>query len=139
MIIVDDHLATHALSGDPEQRWPDDVPAITWALHYRLIRALLDSSRTGRISRDATPLMIERAQDPPSHLLQVLEPRSYTLQAAKFGREHGLSLAFAEMIGAAVHHHAQVHTTSRNATDRLRTACAAERITFTVIETGSGT
>lgn len=137
MIIVDDHLATHALSGDPQQRWPDDVPAITWAMHYRLLRALLDSRRTGRISRDAAPLMIERAQEPPSHLLQVLDPRPYTLKATKCAREYGLSLAFAELIGAAVHHHAQVHASSRNATDRVRTACAAERVTLTVIETPS--
>lgn len=137
MIIVDDHLATYALGGDPQQLWLDDIPAITWALHYRLLRALLDSRRTGRISRDAAPLMIERAQDPPAHLLQVLDPRPYTVKATKCAREYRLSLAFAELIGAAVHHHAQVHASSRNATDQLRTACAAERVTLTVIETPS--
>lgn len=127
----------YALSGDPQQRWPDDVPAISWAMYYRLIRALLDSGRTGRISRNAAPLMIERAQDPPSHLLQVLDPRPYTVKATRCAREYRLSTAFAELIGAAVHHHAQVHVSSRNATDRFRTACAAERIALTVIETPS--
>lgn len=137
MIIVDDHLATYALGGDPQQLWPDDTPAISWALYYRLIRALLDSRRTGRISRDAAPLMIERAQDPPSHMLQVLDPRPYTVNATKFAREYGLSLALADLVDAAVHHHAQVHASSHNATDRFRTACAAERVMLSVIETPS--
>lgn len=134
MIIVDDRLAAYALSGDPEQRWPDDIPAVTWALYYRLVRALLDSSRTGQISRDATPLMVQRAQNPPAHLLQLLDPRPYTVSATRFSREYGLSLALAELVGAAVHHRAQVHATSRNAADRFRTACAAERVSLTVIE-----
>lgn len=138
MIIVDDHLAAYALSGDPEQRWPDDTPAIPWALYYRLVRALLDSSRTGQISRDAAPLMVQRAQDPPAHLLQVLDPRPHTVNATRFSREYRLSLALADLVGAAVHHRAQVHATSRNATDRFRTACAAERVSLTVVETRSG-
>ena len=114
MIIVDDHLAVRTLAGRHGPRWLDDVPAIPWGFHFRLLRALLDSRVRGRLSDGIDERVVQAALAPPTDVLRVLDPRYATLTAAQIMTRHRLSVVTAELLAAALVHRSHVHVAEAN-------------------------
>lgn len=114
MILFDDHLAQAVLIGH-RQVAPEDGPAATtWGFHYRLIRALTDTSISGSLSRATPRRMLQVASDPLGHGLHIVDPRLLTTTAATLAIEHRLNLLTAELVAAAQVHQAEVVLTERN-------------------------
>ena len=131
MIIVDDRLCLEALAGRLEG--DDDGPvATTWSFHFRLVRAITDDSRVGRLTR-ATPADLQRAAvDPPSNRLLVLDPREVTRMAAAVARRHGLNLLAAELVASALHHRASLMLDESNVGRSWPSIFESENIRYTV-------
>ena len=93
MIIVDDRLSLDALAGR-RQRFAatsEDTVATTWSFHFRLVRALTDTSRVGALTDPEQGVaLLEAAIAAPAHQLQVLDPRGLTAAAAMLAVRHGL-------------------------------------------------
>ena len=102
MQIVDDRLALKALEGWRLPEWSDDVPVITWLAHARLVRALVRSSTTGSLSREAFDGALEAALSPPTDMLRVLDPRHYTAEATRLSLAQRIPLMPAEMLMVAI-------------------------------------
>ena len=83
MILVDDHVARSALGGYRSASWGNETPVLTWTMHMRLVRAVLDSSTTGRLSRETREDMVAVVAAPPEEILQILDPRPFTVPAAR--------------------------------------------------------
>jgi hypothetical protein len=114
VIIFDDHLARAVLIGH-RQVVPEDGPAATtWGFHYRLIRALTDTSIPGSLSRSTPLRMLQVASAPLQHGLHIVDPRELTTTAASLAIEHRLNLLTAELLAAAQVHDAEVVLTERN-------------------------
>lgn len=118
MQIVDDRLALKALEGQRIPDWGDEVPAITWLAHARLVRALVRSSTTGSLSREAFDGALEAALSPPSDVLRVLDPRPYTADATRLSVAQRIPLMPAEMLMVAIRNGALVHVHARNFVSR---------------------
>ncbi|WP_420638794.1 hypothetical protein [Candidatus Poriferisocius sp.] len=118
MQIVDDRLALKALQGWRSPAWDFETPSISWLAHARLLRALLGSSTTGSLSREAFEGALEAALNPPSDVLQVLDPRPYTADAASLSISHSIPLLPAGMLATAIRHGAAVHVHVRNFMDK---------------------
>jgi hypothetical protein len=129
VIIVDDRLSLEALAG--RLAVPDQV-ATTWSFHYRLVRALTDDRRAGRLSISITEEVLRAVVDPPVELLQVLDPRLVTEQAAQVAIRHGLNVLAAELVATAVHYRAGVHLSGPNVGVRWPEVMAAEGVVLTV-------
>lgn len=116
MIIVDDHLALLAIAGAlPELDRPGPV-VTTYGFHYRLARSVSDSARSGTLSRrlpDA-PAALNRVLRPPANRLVVLDPRASVDEAVGVAVQRGANLLLAQLVGAAIHHHAAVRVTPGN-------------------------
>lgn len=117
MIIVDDRLSLDALAGRRERfaATSVDTVATTWSFHFRLVRALTDTSRVGALTDpEQGSALLEAASAAPAHQLQVLDPRELTATAAMLAVRHGLNLLAAELVAAATHHAATVALSSSN-------------------------
>ncbi len=130
MIIVDDKLSLDVVGGRLNVAQP---VATTWGFHYRLVRALRDETRWGALSQAATAEAIRAAANPPESLLQVLDPRIVTDEAASLAIRHGLNLLAAELIASARHYAAQIYLSAPNVGRRWPDVMAAERIAFTLL------
>jgi hypothetical protein len=116
VIIVDDHLALLAIAGAlPELGHPGPI-VTTYGFHFRLARAVADSTRSGTLSRrlQNAPAALHRVLRPPANRLVVLDPRASIDEAVRVGTEHTVNLLLAELVGAAVHHQAAVRVTRGN-------------------------
>lgn len=136
MIIVDDRLCLDALAGQRARfgATADDVVVTTWGFHYRLARALTDTSRAGALSGDVPAgRLLDAALAPPPERLQVIDPRELTGAAAAAAVRHGLNLLAAELVAAAVHHHAVVALSSANVGRSWPAVFAAEGIELRVV------
>lgn len=131
MIIVDDHLALRALAGD-DTYWVGETPSVPWVLYFRLLRALRDPASSGRLSRDVPRQMIEYALDPPSEVLQVIDPRPHTSVSASLQARYRLSMAAADLLGAAVYHSTAVHIIGDNVGRNWAEICDIEGIELRV-------
>lgn len=131
MIIVDDHLALRALAGD-DTYWVGETPSVPRALYFRLLRALRDPTSSGRLSRDAARWMIDYVTDPPTDVLQVIDPRPHTVTADPQAR-YRLSMAAADMLGSAIHHNTAIHIIEDNIGTNWTEACDIEGIELRVI------
>lgn len=116
MIIVDDALSLDALAGRRARfgAADDEVVVTTWGFHYRLVRALTDTERTGRLSGGVPEALLQEALHPRAGDLQILDPRAVTGDAATMAVRHGLNLLAAELIASAVHHRATVALSGAN-------------------------
>ncbi|MGQ0830674.1 MAG: hypothetical protein ACT4OV_03255 [Microthrixaceae bacterium] len=136
MIIVDDRLSLDALAGQHARfgATADDVVATTWGFHYRLARALTDTSRVGALSGDVPAReVLDAVLSPPPDRLQVIDPRELTGAAAAAAVRHGLNLLAAELVAAAVHHHAVIALSSANVGRSWPAAFEAEGIELRVV------
>lgn len=136
MIIVDDALSLAALGGQRSRfgAGDDDVVATTWGFHYRLIRALTDTERTGRLSGGVPELLLQEALHPRPTDLQVLDPREVTHAAAAMAVRHGLNLLASELLASAVHHRAAVALSSGNVGRTWPAALEAEGVDLRVVD-----
>ena len=129
MIIVDDRLSIEVLAG----RRPDLGPvATTWCFHFRLLRALADSSVIGSLSRAAAVTLRQSAAAPPTDQLTILDPRVITASAAEMAARHGLNLVAAELVAWAVRRDADVHLHPTNVGRAWPDVFAAEGVRLTV-------
>ena len=134
MIIVDDRLSLEVLAGR-SGRLADLGPiATTWGFHYRLVRALSDDERVGRLTQASTAALRRAAVAPPAGLLLVLDPRPLTELAATMAIRHRLNLLAAELVAAAVHHSATVALSASNVGRTWPDVLAAEDISLQVID-----
>lgn len=135
MIIVDDALSLDALAGRRARfaATDDDVVATTWGFHYRLIRALTDTERTGRLSGGVPESLLQEALHPRPSDLQILDPREVTGVAAAMAVRHGLNLLAAELVASAVHHDATVALSSTNVGRAWPAALEAEGVALHVV------
>lgn len=135
MIIVDDHLAVLAIAGAlPDLGHPGPI-ATTYGFHFRLARAVADSARTGTLSRRLAnaPSALNRVLRPPAHRLVILDPRASLDEAVRVGVEHGANLLLAELVGAAVHHHAAVRITPANEGRTWDTVMGTNGVSFSTV------
>jgi len=130
VIIVDDKLSLEALAG---RLGTNDVVATTWAFHFRLLRALEDQTRLGRLTRGSTAQLPRAAAEPPEAILQVLDPRVITAEAADLAARQGLNLIAAELVASAVHYGATVHLSRPNVGRRWPEVMAAEGVTLRIV------
>ncbi len=135
MIIVDDRLSLDALAGRRHRFGgaADDTVATTWSFHYRLVRALTDDARVGRLTASAPAALRELALAPPPAELLVLDPRTLTEVAAQASVRHGLNLLAAELVAAAVGHDARVALSAPNVGRAWPAVFAAEGIDFQIV------
>ena len=132
MIIVDDDLALRALQDD-DTYWTAESPAIPWVLYSRLLLALQSPTDTGKLSRRASPAMLQRALAPPESMLQVLDPRPYTGLATRLKLEYRLNMIAADLLGAAIHHRAPIMVAEGNVGQHWPEICDLEQIEMRVI------
>lgn len=136
MIIVDDALSLDALAGRRARfgATADDIVATTWGFHFRLVRALTDTERTGRLSGGApTDRLLHEALVPHASALQVLDPRAVTGAAAALAIRHGLNLLAAELVASAVHHRAAIALSAGNVGRAWAAVFAEEGIQVRVV------
>lgn len=136
MIIVDDRLSLYALAGRPEVFGgrPEDAVATTWGFHFRLVRALTDTSRVGALSEPGQSAdMLAMAIAPSPQQLQVVDPRQLTEAAAKAAVRHGLNLLAAELVAAAAHHGATIALSQANIGRTWPTVFRAEGIELHIV------
>jgi hypothetical protein len=136
VIIVDDHLALLAISGLLPDIGQSGAVATTWGFHFRLARAIADSSRTGSLSRRAAnpELALRRILHPPAHRLVVLDPRASVESTVKIAVNHKVNLLLAELIGAALHHGAGIRMTFPNVGKAWPAIMEAESMDFVAVD-----
>lgn len=134
MIIVDDRLSLDALAGRLDHLAGDGPIATTWGFHYRLVRALSDDTRVGRLTKASTAALRRVAVSPSPALLLVLDPRPITGIAATMAIRHRLNLLAAELVAAATYHSATVALASVNVGRTWPGVFAAEGITLQVVD-----
>ena len=136
MIIVDDHLALLAIAGSlPDLGQPGPV-ATTYGFHFRLARAVSDSTRSGTLSRrhQEAPAAQSRVVRPPANRLLVLDPRASLEEAVSVANERGANLLLAELVGAAVHHRASVRITPGNLGRTWAAVIEAAGVNFATVD-----
>lgn len=136
MVIVDDHLALLALAGRLPELAAEGPVVTTWGFQYRMARAVLDSARSGSLSRRAAEVsaVTRRVLHPPANRLIVLDPRRSTEGAVRIAVEHGTNLLLAELAGGAVHHGAAVRVSPANVGRSWPAVMEAEGIDFAAID-----
>lgn len=136
MIIVDDHLALLAIAGVlPELGQPGPVTT-TYGFHYRLARAVSDSTRSGTLSRrlQDAPAALIRVLKPPANRLVVLDPRATIEEAVDVAMRRSANLLLAELVGAAMHHRASVRITPKNEGRTWAAVMEAAAIDFATVD-----
>ncbi len=131
-MIVDDHLALRVLAGHRDAQWGDDVPAIPWGFHFRLVRAVVDLRRQGRLTLGLDLRVARVAAAPPAHILRVLDPRHLTVTAARLTVRHPLSMVAAELLAAGKVHNSPVLVAADNLGRGWRRIAAAEGVDLQV-------
>ncbi|HEY9565299.1 MAG TPA: hypothetical protein VIR30_16150 [Nocardioides sp.] len=136
MIIVDDGLSLDALAGRRSRfgAADEDKVATTWGFHYRLIRALSDTERTGRLSGGHPETLLQEALHPRPNDLEVLDPREVTGAAAAIAVRHGLNLLAAELVASAAHHDATVALSSANVGRAWPAVLETEGVTLRIVD-----
>lgn len=134
MIVIDDRLSLDVLAGRPGHLAGLGPIATTWGFHYRLVRALSDDARVGRLTKASTAALRRAAVSPPPGLLVVLDPRPLTERAARMAIRYRLNLLAAELVAAAAHHSATVALAAANVGRTWPDVLAAEGITLQVID-----
>ncbi len=134
MIVVDDRLSLDALAGRLGDLTGDGPVVTTWGFHYRLVRALSDDARVGRLTKASTAALRRSAIAPPAGVLQVLDPRPLTETAAMMAIRHRLNLLAAELVAAAKYHSAPVALAAVNVGRTWPDVLAAEGIRLQVID-----
>ena len=114
MLLVDDHLALCALNGRTANLWHGRVPTVPWCFHVRIIRAIIQSSVKGRLSRLSEGIALNAALRPHPDLLRVLDPRPYTESISGYHGRRGVSLMAAELLGAATATRSEIHIAEDN-------------------------
>lgn len=136
MILVDDRLTLEVLAGRRHLvgAADDDTIATTWGFHYRLVRALTDTSRAGQLSSDLPAgQLLDAVLAPRPSDLQVLDPRTLTGPAAAAAVRHGLNLLAAELVAAAMHHRATIALSSANVGRAWPDVFAAEGLELRIV------
>jgi len=135
VIILDDRLSLEALAGRRERfgAAEDEAVATTWGFHYRLVRALADPSRVGRLTAAAPVALRERVLAPPPTDLLVLDPRVLTGMAAEASARHGLNLLAAELVAAATKHRARIALSALNVGKAWPAVFAAEGLDVRIV------
>jgi hypothetical protein len=134
VIVVDDRLSLEALAGRLGEVAGDESVVTTWGFHYRLVRALSDEERIGRLTRASSAALRRAAIAPPTGLLQVLDPRPLTETAATMAIRYRLNLLAAELVAAAKYHSATVALAAVNVGRTWPDVLAAEGIRLRVID-----
>jgi hypothetical protein len=116
VVIVDDHLALLAVAGQRLELGAPGPVATTTGFQFRLARAIADSGRSGRLSRElADPApALRRVLAPPAHRLVVLDPRQSMAGAVEVAVARRASFLLAELVGAALTHGAAIRVTPSN-------------------------
>ncbi len=133
MIVVDDRLSLEALAGRMGEVTGDEPAVTTWGFHYRLVRALSDEERVGRLTGASSAALRRAAIAPPPRLLQVLDPRPLTETAATMAIRHRLNLLAAELVAAAKYHSATVALAAVNVGRRWPVVLSADVLGLSVI------
>lgn len=136
MIIVDDHLALLAIAGAlPELGQPGPVTT-TYGFHYRLARAVSDSTRSGTLSRrlQDAPAALTRVLKPPANRLVILDPRASIGETVDVAIRGSANLLLAELVGAAMHHRASVRITPKNEGRKWAAVMEATGVDFATID-----
>lgn len=133
MIVIDDRLCLDALAGRLGDLVDGDPVVTTWGFHYRLVRALSDDARVGRLTTASAADLRRSAVAPPPGVLQVLDPRPLTETAAKMAIGHRLNLLAAELVAAATYHSAGVALAAVNVGRTWPGVFAAEGIRLQVV------
>ncbi|MGI8757584.1 MAG: hypothetical protein ACR2MB_17355 [Acidimicrobiales bacterium] len=84
-----------------------ETVSTTWSFHFRLLRALADDRRTGRLTRAAGDAIRSGASARSDDLL-VIDPRLTTALAAAASLRHRLNVLAAELVAAAAYHDAEI-------------------------------
>jgi hypothetical protein len=136
VVLVDDHLGLLAIAGQLPDLEAEGPVVTTWTFHFRMARAVADSSRSGRLSRRAVDAgaVVARVLHPPANRLVVLDPRSGIDHVVRVAVEHHANLLLAELAGAAVHHGAAVRISAANLGRDWPAVMRAERIDFTTVD-----
>src|SRR5579862_685508 len=136
MVIVDDHLALLALAGQRLELGAPGPVATTTGFQFRLARAVTDSGRSGRLSRElADPsAALARVLSPPAHRLVVLDPRRSMAKAVDVAVHHRANFLLAELVGAALTYGAAVRVTPGNVGRAWTDVMRAHTIDFQTIE-----
>lgn len=132
MIIVDDRLSLEALAGRLGLLAGRSPVATTWSFHFRLLRALADDTRMGRLAGARPAGLFDAAASPPAGRLLVLDPRELTTVAVAVAVRHRLNLLAAELVAAAKVHSATVALSPGNVGREWPSVFAAEGIDFRV-------
>lgn len=135
MVIVDDHLALLAAAGATLELGAAGPVATTTGFQFRLARAIADSSRSGRLSREVVDpsAALGRVLAPPAHRLLILDPRASMAEAVEIAIRHRANLLFAELVGAALRYRAAVRVTRGNVGKTLAGVMRTHDIDFRVI------
>jgi len=136
VLIVDDHIARSTFSGFRPRRWGGDIPAITWGLHFRLLRALMDPSTSGKLSGGAHEGVLAAALDPPPEVLSVLDPRPFTELAARLKIDYRLTNIGAELLAAAIETKAHVHIAAINVAPNWEAALGGSGVELVLYDQG---
>ncbi|MCY3561307.1 MAG: hypothetical protein OXH20_09100 [bacterium] len=131
-MILDDHLGLWTLAGRRAAHWEDGVPAIPWGFHFRLVRAVIDFRRRGRLTRELDFRVARIAAAPPVHVLRILDPRQLTVTAARLTARYPLSMVAAELLAAGKVHAEPVHVAADNLGRTWHHVAAAEGIDLRV-------
>ena len=136
MVIVDDHLALLAAAGRSLDLHTPGPAATTTGLQFRLARAVADSARSGSLSRSLTEpsAALQRVLFPPGHRLVVLDPRQSMPNAVEVAVRHRANFLLAELVGAALTHHAAVRVTAGNVGKAWADIMQANGVDFATVE-----
>jgi len=136
VVIVDDHLAILAIAGRLPELGSAGPVATTYGFHFRMARAVADSSRSGSLWRrlsDPTAALA-RALHPPGDRLLVLDPRTSMDQAVGVAARRRANVLLAELAGAALRHRAAIRVTPANQGRTWPDLMDAEGIDFGTVE-----
>jgi hypothetical protein len=108
----------------------------TYGFQFRMARAVIDSARTGRLSKRVTnpDAAGRRLLYPPAHRLVVLDSRSSLEDAVRVAITYGANLLLAELVGAARHHSAAIRVTRSNVGGTWVGVMEAEGIDFSAVD-----
>jgi hypothetical protein len=136
VIVVDDHLAFLAIAGRAPDLDADGPVVTTSSFHFRMGRAVANSSRTGSLSRRAgdTAAVARRVLHPPANRLIVLDPRASIDETIRVAVERGTNLLLAELVGASVHHQAAIRVIPANVGRTWRRVMNIENIDFETVK-----
>jgi hypothetical protein len=136
VVIVDDHLALLAVAGASLDLGAPGPVATTTGFQFRLARAIADSARSGRLSRELEDpaAALRRVLSPPAHRLLVLDPRVSMAEAVDVAVADRANFLFAELVGAALSYRAAVRVAVGNVGRAWPAVMRTHDIDFRAIE-----